>query len=75
MSTIHNDILGIKPDKSHIKVGDVVQNIYRPEVFGIVVKILYGENDPALLYIPHRGNGKSLFKDSLQRWELASLTE
>lgn len=66
---IQNDISGIKPDKSHIKVGDMVQNIYRPEVFGIVVKILYGENDPALLYIPHRGNGKSLFRDSLQRWE------
>lgn len=67
--TIQRDIAGIKLDKSHIKVGDMVQNILRPEVYGIVVKVLYGENDPALLYIPHRGNGKSIFKDSLQRWE------
>jgi hypothetical protein len=67
--TIQNDINGIKPDKSYIKAGDMVQNIVRPEVYGRVVKILYGENDPALIYIPHRGNGKSIFKDSLQRWE------
>ena len=71
MSELQNAINGIKPDKSYIKAGDMVQNIFRPEVFGRVVKILYGDNDPALIYIPglHRGQGKTIFKDSLQRWE------
>lgn len=74
MSTIQNDIQGIKSDKSHIKVGDTVRNIFRPDVYGIVVKILYGDNDPALIYIPSVARARALsksniYKDTLQRWE------